>query len=94
MLEKLGWTSGQGLGKSNTGIVEPVNSICLSNTIISYFCLQVSNEVRDSRAGLGSSHSARSLDESSSHSRSAKHQRMMKHYEQAEQHHYNKTHMS
>jgi len=29
MLEKLGWTTGQGLGRSNTGIVEPVNSICL-----------------------------------------------------------------
>lgn len=56
-------------------------------------CLQVSNEVRDSRAGLGSSYSTRSLDDSDSLSRTAKHQRMMKHYEQAETH-YNKSHSS
>ena len=26
MLEKLGWSSGQGLGRSNTGIIEPVRA--------------------------------------------------------------------
>lgn len=46
--------------------------------------LQVNSEVRDSRAGLGSGYSSRSLDDSDSQSRVAKHQRMMKHYEQAE----------
>ena len=53
--------------------------------ILSYH-FQVNSEVRDSRAGLGSSYSGRSLDDSDSQSRAAKHQRMMKHYEQAESH--------
>jgi len=30
MLEKLGWSAGQGLGKSNTGIVEPVRPACIA----------------------------------------------------------------
>lgn len=76
MLEKLGWSTGQGLGKSNSGIVEPVSS-----------------EIRDSRAGLGTSYSSRSLDDSDSQSRT-KHQRMMKHYEQAESHYNKLTHSS